>query len=53
MIAILGLAAGQVDAQNGGYGTFKFLKYTNSARIAGLVCESHGAMTGIPEHLKF
>ena len=36
MIAILGLAAGQVDAQNGGYGTFKFLKYTNSARIAGL-----------------
>ncbi len=36
MIAILGLVSGQVDAQIGGYGTYKFLNYTNSARAAAL-----------------
>ncbi len=36
MIAILGLGAGQVDAQIGGYGTYKFLNYTNSARISAM-----------------
>ncbi len=36
MIAIGSLIAGNVDAQIGGYGTYKFLNYTNSARIAGM-----------------
>ena len=36
MIVILGLITGRVDAQIGGYGTYKFLNYTNSARIAGM-----------------
>ena len=36
MIAISSLIAGNVDAQIGGYGTYKFLNYTNSARIAGM-----------------
>jgi hypothetical protein len=31
-----GLFIMQVSAQTGGYGTYKFLNYTNSARIAGL-----------------
>ncbi len=35
-IAMLGLLALQAEAQVGGYGTYKFLNYTNSARAAAL-----------------
>jgi hypothetical protein len=36
LIAIGCLVTWQAEAQIGGYGTYKFLDYTNSARIAGL-----------------
>ena len=36
IFAVFCLLVGQINAQIGGYGTYKFLDYTNSARIAGL-----------------
>jgi hypothetical protein len=36
LLCLLGLSAGYASAQIGGNGTYKFLNYTNAARVAGL-----------------